>query len=107
MIQRLVGIVIGGCVTFLLLILFDDGRIISDQLIGFLTAVVIGALVNAFWPLIWRLIVARRAQAHRDEIVRTEVERQVATRQRDPELDQQEAETPRQTRDFGQSPLDE
>lgn len=107
MVQRLVGIVIGGCVTFLLLILFDDGRIISDQLIGFLTAVVIGALVNAFWPLIWRMIVARRARARHDEAVRTEVQRQVATRQHDPEDDQQGAVAPRRTLDLGPSPLDE
>ena len=99
MIQRLIGIIVGGAVTFLLLILFDDGRIISDEIAGFLTAVVIGALINAFWPVIWRLILARRARAEHDAAMRTEVQRQVAARQ--------ELETERRTVDPAPSPRDE
>ena len=99
MIQRVFGIIIGGCVTFLLLLLFDDGRIISDEITGFLTAVAIGAVVNALWPVIWRLTMARRAQVEQDEIVRAEVQRQVAA--------QQHTETERRRVDLGPSPLDE
>ena len=107
MIQRLVGIVIGGCVTFLLLILFDDGRILSEQYVGFLTAVVIGGLVNAFWPLIWRLMMARRARVRHDEAVRAEAQRQVDARQRERQPEEGDGETPRRTLDLGPSPLDE
>ena len=77
MFQRIAGIIVGGIVTLLLLILFDDGRIVSDQFSGFFVAVVIGAAVNLVWPLIWSTFTSRRAREHRDATVRAEVHRQV------------------------------
>jgi hypothetical protein len=81
MVDRLVGIVVGGLVTFLLLLLFDDGRIISDQLTGFVVAVAIGAIVNLLWPLIMSIWISRRAKGRRDELVQAEVQRQLAAKQ--------------------------
>jgi hypothetical protein len=85
MIQRLVGVLTGGIVTFLLLWLFDDGRIVSEEKSGWLLAIVIGALVNLFWPLIWGTYAGRRAYARRDDAVRMEVQRQVEAQRMAPE----------------------
>jgi hypothetical protein len=84
MIQRFVGVVVGGIVTFLLLWLFDDGRVVGEEMTGYLVAIVIGALVNLFWPAIWGMFIARRTQDRYDARVRTEVQRQVES-QRPPE----------------------
>jgi hypothetical protein len=40
--QRLVGIIFGAIVAFLLLLLFHNGRLISDERSGFLIAVAAG-----------------------------------------------------------------
>lgn len=80
MLQRLVGIIVGGVVTFLLLLLFHNGRIISDEWTGFLVAVIGGALVNLCWPLIWSAFIARRNRDYQQSRVRAEVERQVDAR---------------------------
>ena len=78
MIQRLVSVVVGAIVTFLLLLLFDAGdRIVNDEFTGYLVAVVVGALVTLFWPFLWSQSAARRARARYDESVRQEVQRQV------------------------------
>ncbi len=77
MIQRFVGVVVGGIATFLLLLLFDDGRIVGDEFTGYLAAVVIGALLNLFWPVIWGAFMARRSRERYDATVRAEVQRQV------------------------------
>jgi len=86
-IQRLVSIIVGGIVTFLLLLLFHNGRIISNETTGYLFAVAIGALVNLFWPLIWSTFITRRARERRQASVRAEVQRQVdAQRTVEPQL---------------------
>jgi 4-amino-4-deoxy-L-arabinose transferase-like glycosyltransferase len=77
MIQRFVSIVIGALVTFLLLLLFHNGRIISDEITGFLVSVVVGALVALFWPLIWSTSMARRTRERREAAMRVEVQRQL------------------------------
>jgi len=90
-IQRLVGIVFGAIVAFLLLLLFHNGRIISDERSGFLIAVVIGALANMFWPVIWAGLVARRNRVNRQATVQAEVQRQVnAQRPAEPQAPTQE-----------------
>jgi mannitol-specific phosphotransferase system IIBC component len=81
MLDRLLGTVIGGFVTFLLLLLFQDGRIISDRTTGFIAAVAIGAVVNLLWPLIMALWISRRAKGRRNELVQAEVQRQLASQQ--------------------------
>jgi hypothetical protein len=77
MIQRLLGLLTGGIVTFLLLWLFDDGRIVSNEKSGWLLAIALGALANLMWPFIWGLFIARRVRHRRDEEMRSEVQRQV------------------------------
>ena len=77
MIQRLIGVIVGGIVTFLLLLLFHNGRIISDEWTGFLVSVVVGAVVNLFWPLIWSTVMARRNRDYEQSRVRAEVQLQV------------------------------
>lgn len=78
MIQRFVGVVVGGIVTFFLLWLFDDGRVVGEEMTGYVVAIAIGALVNLFWPAIWGGYVYRRSRDRYDASVRTEVQRQVA-----------------------------
>jgi hypothetical protein len=77
LIERLLGFLVGGVVTFLLLWLFDDGRIISDEKMGWLVAIVIGILANVFHPLIWGIYRRRRTHERQDRLVRSEVERQL------------------------------
>ena len=77
MFQRLIGIIFGAVVAFLLLLLFHNGRIISEERTGFLVAVVAGALANMFWPLIWAALVARRNRVTRQAEVQSEVQRHV------------------------------
>jgi putative flippase GtrA len=84
MIQRFVGVVVGGIVTFLLLWLFDDGRVVGEEMTGYVVAITIGALVNLFWPAIWTMFIARRTRDRYDARVRTEVQRQVEA-QREPQ----------------------
>ena len=77
MLQRLASIIVGGIVTFLLLLLFHNGRIISNESSGFLVAAVVGAVVNLFWPWIWGTFMDRRRTQGRQDAVRAEVARQV------------------------------
>jgi hypothetical protein len=77
MLQRLASIIVGGIVTLLLLLLFHNGRIISSESTGFLVAVVIGSVVNVFWPWMWANFMDRRRAQGRQDAVRAEVARQV------------------------------
>lgn len=77
MIQRLASTLVGGLVTFLLLLLFDNGRLIANETTGFLVAVATGAVVNLFWPWIWSAFMYRRRRQSRQQAVRVEVARQV------------------------------
>lgn len=77
MIERLVSILVGGVVTLLLLLLFHNGRIINDEYTGYLVAVVVGAVLNLFWPFIWSRFSSNRARSGREEAIQLEVQRQV------------------------------
>ena len=77
MIQRVISTIVGAIVTFLLLLLFHNGRIISNETTGFLVAVVIGALITLFWPLIWGTYMGRRARDAQQATFRTQVQREV------------------------------
>ena len=79
MFQRLVGIIFGAIVAFLLLLLFHNGRLISEERSGFLIAVAAGAVANMLWPLIWAGLIARRSRVNRQATVEAEVQRQVNT----------------------------
>ena len=82
MIQRLVSIIVGGIVAFLLLLLFDDGRIVGEETTGYLVAVVVGALVNLLWPLIWGTYTTRRTRGLQQASVRAEVQRELEAERR-------------------------
>src|SRR5262245_42698394 len=62
MIQRILAIVIGSAVTFVLLILFDSTRLIPDRNTGYLIAILIGGIANFFWPVILGWRAARRVK---------------------------------------------
>jgi hypothetical protein len=81
MIDRLLGIIVGGVVTLLLLLLFHNGLIISNETNGYIVAVLAGAVCNFFWPIIIAWRVSRRAKQRQQESVQAEVQRQVASQQ--------------------------
>jgi uncharacterized membrane protein YgaE (UPF0421/DUF939 family) len=95
MIQRVIGTIVGAIVTFLLLLLFHNGRIISNETTGFLVSVVIGALVNLFWPLIWGTYMGRRARDAQQATFRAQVQREVqAQRTADTQVASEEQQPP-------------
>ena len=78
--QRFIGVVLGGAVTFVLLVLFAGTTVIivSDRNTGFLIAVVLGASVSWLWPWVIGMILVRRARGRQQDRMHDEVERQVA-----------------------------
>jgi hypothetical protein len=83
-VHHYIGVILGAIVTYLLLLLFQDGRIISDQTTGFTVAVVIGAIVAAFWPWAIGFWLVRRHRSRQEERVQAEVARQVAEQTQPP-----------------------
>lgn len=80
MLQRTIGVIVGGIVTFLLLLLFngpDGPRIVSDATQGYLVAAALGALASWAWPVVIGWWLARRHRAKQEQRVSDEVERQV------------------------------
>ena len=82
MLHRFIGIALGGLVTFVLLLLFVGGRLITDTNSAYLAAIVIGGLVAFFWPIAIAFWAARRVKARRDSEMQAEVQRQVDAQQR-------------------------
>jgi hypothetical protein len=80
--QRIIGIVLGAVVTYLLLLLFQGGRIISDQNTGFLVAVVAGAIMSWLWPIVIGWWLVKRHRERQEERVQEEVARQIAEQQK-------------------------
>lgn len=78
--QRIIGVVLGAFVTYLLLILPVTSWFTDDQNTIYLVAVVAGAIVSGLWPWIIGLILVRRAKSRRDESIQEEVERQMAAK---------------------------
>jgi uncharacterized membrane protein YeaQ/YmgE (transglycosylase-associated protein family) len=96
-IQRLISTIVGAVVTFLLLLLFHNGRLISNETTGFLVAVVIGALISLLWPLIWGTYMGRRARDAQQATFRTQVQREVeAQRVADAQATPEEQQPPYQ-----------
>jgi hypothetical protein len=81
MIQRILGLAVGGVVTFLLLLLFQGGRIVSDTNTGYLVAILIGQVAAFFWPIVLGFWAARRVRQRREDQISAEVERQVNAQQ--------------------------
>jgi hypothetical protein len=84
MISRLLGALTGGIVTFLLLWLFDNGRIVSSEKTGWLIAIAIGLVANALWPFFWGIYFGRKARNRRDEQIQSEVQRQLDAERNNP-----------------------
>jgi hypothetical protein len=82
--QRIIGILVGGIVTFLLLLLFQGGRIISDQNTGYIVAIVIGGIANWLWPIVIGWWLASRHRDRQEEKFQAEVARQLAEQQKPP-----------------------
>jgi uncharacterized membrane protein (DUF485 family) len=78
--QRFIGVVLGGAVTFVLLVMFAGTtvNIVSDRNTGFLIAVVVGGIVSWLWPWIIGMILVRRARGRQQDRMQDEVQRQVA-----------------------------
>ena len=77
MIERILSVLTGALVTFLALIILNPTDS-ADPNGDYLTAVVIGALASLIWPLVWGLLIARRARNRRDEAIQKEVEKQMS-----------------------------
>ncbi len=77
MIQRLLGVSIGALVTFLVLWLSTVVNPV-DRMPWYAAAVVIGAIVSFFWPVVIGIWLGRRARDRREDAVEREVQRQLA-----------------------------
>jgi branched-subunit amino acid ABC-type transport system permease component len=79
MLQRLLGVSIGGLITFLILwfsTVIKPAE--ADVLTWYFAAVLIGAIASFFWPVVAGIWLGRRARARRDEQIQKEVDRQMA-----------------------------
>ena len=74
--QRIIGIVLGAVVTYLLLVVLVGTAGDAARLFGI--AVIAGAVVSLVWPWIVAFYVARRVKERRDAEVQHEVEKQLA-----------------------------
>jgi len=79
MLQRLIGVSIGGLVTFLILWFStvtkpDEGQLLT----WYFAAAIIGAIASFFWPVVAGIWLGRRARARRDDQIQREVDRQMA-----------------------------
>lgn len=82
--QRIIGIVVGAIVTFLLLVLFDATKLVPDPNTKYLAAVIIGGVATWVWPLALSYWLTRRARVNRNERIESEVERQIASQNKRP-----------------------
>jgi len=74
MIQRGLGVTIGGIVTLiLLLIMVPDNPTWQD----YLAPLVIGNVAAFFWPLVIAIWLGRRAKQRREDKIQDEVQRQL------------------------------
>jgi hypothetical protein len=75
MLQRLIGIGLGALATYLLLIIMSP-PVGSDQQ-NYVTAVVVGALIGFFWPIVIGWYLVRRHRQKNADQINAEVNRQV------------------------------
>ncbi len=74
MIQRGIGVTIGGLVTLvLLLIMVGDNPTVDD----YIAPLVIGNVAAFFWPVVIGFWLARRVKQRRDDKIQSEVQRQM------------------------------
>ena len=77
MIQRLIGVSIGGLITFLILWLSTVTNP-ADLMPWYVAAALIGAITSFFWPVVAGFWLGRRARARRDDAIQKEVDRQMS-----------------------------
>ena len=86
MLQRFFGVSIGGLVTFLLLSFFirGDGTfwLVGDETQAYIWAIIIGAVVSFFWPIVIAWFLVRRHRQKQQNEVQAEVQRQMAEQQK-------------------------
>ena len=75
MIERILSVLTGGLVTFLMLIILNPTDA-ADPNSEYLTAVVVGALASLIWPIVWLVMMRRRRQNKIDKQVAEEVAKQ-------------------------------
>ncbi len=74
--QRFIGSLLGGLVSFALLLVLVGSDLEKPR--NYVIALVSGAVVSLLWPWIMSFYIGRRVREHRDEEVQREVERQLA-----------------------------
>ena len=74
--QRIIGVVLGAVVTYLLLLLLIGT--VGDAARSYGIAVIAGAIVALVWPWIVAIYIGRRVKERRDEEIQHEVEKQLA-----------------------------
>ncbi len=74
--QRIIGIVVGAVVTYLLLLLMDTMS--GEATVRFGVAVIVGAIVSLLWPWVIGFFLLRRAKARRDEQIEREVDKRMS-----------------------------
>ena len=77
MLQRGLGVTVGGLVTILLLVLIEKGA--WDD---YTVPVVIGAIVSFFWPIVIAWWLVRRHREKQQNEVSAEVQRQLDQQQK-------------------------
>ena len=75
--QRVIGIVLGAIVTYLLLLAMD-AMTAADVVMKFGLPVLIGATVSLLWPWVIGFFLLGRARDRREADIQKEVERQKA-----------------------------
>jgi phosphotransferase system glucose/maltose/N-acetylglucosamine-specific IIC component len=81
MLQRIIGLAIGGVVSLiLLLIMVPDNSTWQDYVLP----LAIGQVAAFFWPVVIAFWLGRRARARRDNQIEAEVQRQLDQERRTP-----------------------
>lgn len=75
MIERILSVLTGALVTFLMLIILNPTDA-ADPNSEYLTAVVVGAMASLIWPIVWLVMMRRRRQNKIDKQVAEEVAKQ-------------------------------
>jgi prepilin signal peptidase PulO-like enzyme (type II secretory pathway) len=74
--QRVIGIVLGAIVTYLLLAVMIGMN--GDSTVKFGAAVVIGAIVSLLWPWVIGFFLVRRAKQRRENQIDKEVDKRMS-----------------------------
>ena len=74
--QRIIGLVLGALVTYVLLLALVGTA--GDAARNYAIAVIAGAVVALIWPWVVAFYIGRRVKERRDAEVQREVERQLA-----------------------------